>query len=414
MTKPTTPIPSTSSRGAAIGSPDLEPFYNSALSYEDNYALGPFGLFKHALDGTDTESPHQSLTDSQAKQPQGFDRQQPTQAQAQPQSSFLGIPLNLPFGIPAGPLLNAKYTTAAFRMGFDMAVYKTVRSQAWPCNPFPNVLSVHPRSADGSITPGCPELEEGLLADTDYRRPVSISNSFGVPSRDPDIWQPDMQAAMEAAGPGQLLLPSFQGSRWPGMDQEAYIRDHVQTARLVCQTGARIMEMNTSCPNEGHGRLLCHDPQLVGRIAQAVKEEIGDRPLIIKLAYIPSDEALETMVRQTAAQGRVQGFATINTISARLVDAQGRQALPGEGRDHSGVCGDAIRGAGLDMVRRLDAIRRRLGLDFAITGVGGVMGPEDYEAYRQAGADAVMSATGAMWNPLLARQIACQAAPAQG
>ena len=51
------------------------------------------------------------------------------------------------------------------------------------------------------------------------------------------------------------------------------------------------------------------------------------------------------------------------------------------------------------------AIRERLGLDYAIIGVGGVVAPEDYRAYRAAGADVVMSATGAMWDAELARKI---------
>ena len=215
----------------------------------------------------------------------------------------------------------------------------------------------------------------------------------------------DMQKAIAAAGDGQLLVPSFQGSRVEGMDREAYIADHVTTAHLVAETGAGLMEMNTSCPNEGHNRLLCHDPHLVGEITEAVKNEIGDRPLIVKLAYIPNDADLEIMVKETAGHGAVQGFSTINTISAKLVDANGNQALPGAGRDRSGVCGNAIRGAGLDMVGRLNAIREKLGLDFAIVGVGGVIRPEDYKAYREAGANAVMSATGAMWNARLAQDI---------
>ena len=366
---------------------DFQPFYDVNLSYEDNYLTGPFGAFADALAG-DAPAP--------ADGPAGA---------GEPAEDFLGIPVTLPFGIPAGPLLNERFTTAAFRMGFDLATYKTVRSRAWGCNPFPNVLAVHPRSADGSLAPGSPELDEGVLADTDYEPPISISNSFGVPSRDPDAWQPDMAKAIGAAGPGQLLVPSFQGSRVDGMDEAAYVADHVTTARLVAETGARLMAMNTSCPNEGHDRLLCHDPALVGRITEAVKNEIGDLPLIVKLAYIPSDEDLETMVRDTAAHGTVQAFATINTIAARLVDRHGAQALPGVGRERSGVCGNAIRGAGLGMVRRLAAIRERLGLDFAIVGIGGVLEPSHYAAYRAAGANAVMAATGAMWDAQLARRI---------
>ena len=40
-----------------------------------------------------------------------------------------------------------------------------------------------------------------------------------------------------------------------------------------------------------------------------------------------------------------------------------------------------------------------------IVGVGGVIRPDDYKAYREAGANAVMSATGAMWDANLAREI---------
>ncbi|MCH4208949.1 diguanylate cyclase [Bifidobacterium sp.] len=360
-----------------------EPFYDVNLSYAENYERGPFGAFGAALAG-------HAQPDGRARSPElGAD--------------LFGFPVNLPFGIPAGPLLNSRFTAAAFRMGFDLAVYKTVRSRAWECNPFPNVLSVHPRT--DSLTPGDPELDEGVLADGRFGRPLSISNSFGVPSRDPDEWQPDMRDAIAAAGSGQLLIPSFQGSRQDGMTTGEYIADHVAAAKLVQETGAQLVEMNTSCPNEGRNRLLCDDPRLVGEITESVKNEIGDMPLIVKLAYLPSEEALERMVRETAAHGSVQGFATINTVSAKLVDRHGNQALPGEGRERSGVCGAAIRGAGLNMVRRLAGMRERLKLDFAIIGIGGVMNPADYRDYRAAGADAVMSATGAMWDCELAHQI---------
>ncbi|PST47836.1 diguanylate cyclase [Bifidobacterium callitrichos] len=373
-------------------SEQFEPFYDVNRTYEDNYEQGPFGLFAEALKGKSGETAESGVSDEAAES-------------SRPADSFLGVPVNLAFGIPAGPLLNSRYTTAAFRMGFDLATYKTVRSRAWGCNPFPNVLAVHPKSADGSLTPGSDELDEGVLADTNYELPISISNSFGVPSQDPDRWQPDMFRAIEAAGPGQLLVPSFQGSRVEGMSEADYIADHATTARLVKETGAKVMVMNTSCPNEGHNRLLCHNPQLVGRITEAVKNEIGDTPLMVKLAYFPDDSSLELMIRSTVERGTVQGFSTINTISAKLVDAQGRQALPGAGRDRSGVCGNAIRGAGLDMVRRLAALRERLDLDFAINGVGGVITQDDYRAYKSAGADSVMSATGAMWDAELAREI---------
>ena len=71
----------------------------------------------------------------------------------------------------------------------------------------------------------------------------------------------------------------------------------------------------------------------------------------------------------------------------------------------SGVCGHAIKWAGLDMVRRLKAIREKRGASWKIIGVGGVMAPADFKEYRDAGTDVVMTATGAMWNPYLAKEI---------
>jgi len=43
--------------------------------------------------------------------------------------------------------------------------------------------------------------------------------------------------------------------------------------------------------------------------------------------------------------------------------------------------------------------------NFTLIGIGGVVQPKDYSMYIKAGADAVMSATGAMWNSSLAQEI---------
>ena len=81
------------------------------------------------------------------------------------------------------------------------------------------------------------------------------------------------------------------------------------------------------------------------------------------------------------------------------------QALPGEGREIGGVCGAAIAWAGLEMTERLATLRDRGDNDFAIIGMGGVRTEQDYATLRHAGADVVMSATGAMFDPLLGVRI---------
>jgi dihydroorotate dehydrogenase len=128
---------------------------------------------------------------------------------------------------------------------------------------------------------------------------------------------------------------------------------------------------------------------------------------MIKTAYFQDDAHLEKFLREVGPV--VQAISAINTVSAKIVDEHGAQALPGEGRLSSGVCGDSIRWAGLEMVQRLARWRAELGLSFEIVGVGGVSDAAAFDALRVAGADAVMSATAAMWNPCLARQIKEQA-----
>lgn len=64
-----------------------------------------------------------------------------------------------------------------------------------------------------------------------------------------------------------------------------------------------------------------------------------------------------------------------------------------------------IKWAGLEMTERLEKARAGLGARFAIIGCGGVTIPFDFKEYRDRGADVVMSATGAMWNPYLAHEI---------
>lgn len=350
------------------------PFYDPKRTYEENYALGPFGAFRG---------------------PSPFVRAE------RPQSDFLGQSVTRPFGIPAGPLLNAAFCAAAFRHGFDVNVYKTVRTRAHRVHAFPNTLAVH---VGGSLT--IERASRPVMADSDFRHVESITNSFGVPSLDPDDWQPDMAEAVQSAGQGQVLVGSFQGTRPRGNHVDrmsAYVADHVRAATLVAETGARVLELNLSCPNEGAASLLCFDTPTVATIVEAIRGAIGDLPLVLKLAYFAEDPPLAKLVAATCEW--VQGYAAINTIPATLVDAEGRQALPGEGREVGGVCGAAIAWAGLEMTERLATIRDRGNHDFAIIGVGGVRTEQDYATLRHAGADAVMSATGAMFDPLLGIRI---------
>ncbi len=352
-------------------------FYDPELSYEENYQRGPFGAFAESF-------------------PRTIDRPEPGGAPGS--GEFLGIPVALPFGIPAGPLLNGRYVKAALDYGFDLPVYKTVRTRRWASHAWPNVLAV---DATGDLHP----TTNRLRGHGDYSgEQLSITNSFGVPSMDPTVWQPDLADAVAYAKPGQVVIGSFQGTQPEhGGGVEEYIADFRLGARLMRETGVKMTEVNLSCPNEGTAHLLCFDAGRATAVVEAIKAELGDVKLLAKIAYFADDDALSKLLRGIGPV--VDGVVAINTIPAEVVDEAGGQALPGEGRLRSGVCGSGIRWAGLSMTERLVRLREEMGSRFAVVGVGGVCHPKDYTMYRAAGADAVMSATGAMWNPLLAQQI---------
>lgn len=348
-----------------------QPFYDPLVSYEENYEKGPFSAFARA---------------DQYKQ------------RGEPQFTFLGQKVYLPFGIPAGPLLNSKFVEGAFANGFDVCVYKTVRDNAFPCHTFPNVL---PLAIEGDLT--IEDLEKPIVANTEYKHPLSITNSFGVPSRKPEVWQEDAKKAISYAGKGQVMILSFMGTVKKDQAQLEFIDDFVLAAKLAHETGAKILEANLSCPNIGNEGLVCYNLDVTEKVLKNIRKAIGNTPLVVKIGYYKDEKGLQRLA--AIVNEYANDVAGINTLQATIVDEQGKQALPGPNRLKSGVCGPSIKWAGLDTVRRLKKIKDDHSYTFSITGVGGVTTPKDYLEYKEAGADAVMSATGAMWNPKLAQEV---------
>lgn len=349
------------------------PFYDPKKSYEENYNEGPFGDF----------------ADGKVFGQEG-----------DPTYDFLGQKVFLPFGIPAGPLVNGNFVKAAFEKGFDICVYKTVRASTYPCHPYPNILAIHFEGEDLTLD----ALGKNLLADDQYQDPISITNSFGVPSRKADVWQEDVKKAISYAGKGQVMVLSFMGTVKKDQTQQEFIDDFILAGKLAKETGAKILEANLSCPNIGNEGLVCYNLEVTEKVVKGIRNVIGNTPLVLKVGYYKNDSDLEKLAE--IANGYANDVAGINTMQAsKIVGKNGEQALPGPNRLRSGVCGHGIKWAGIETVRKLADIKDKNNYKYKITGVGGVLFPDDYFDYKKAGADAVMSATGAMWNPNLAQEI---------
>lgn len=344
-------------------------------TFDDNFDNGPFP--------TQPEAPYQN--------------------EGEPAYSFLSHKLYSPFGIGAGSLPTSKHVTYAFERGFDVVCYKTQRSVSFPVNEFPNVVYV---DVEGDLT--LDKASKPLVGSKTSDKPLeelTITNSFGNPSRGPEFWAEDMKAAVAAQGNGQLLIASVVGTIQPGFTKDQYYEDFAVAAEIAAQAGAPVIEVNLSCPNVANEGVICYTYDAVVSIAEKVKARVGDTPVIAKIGYFSPDqqELLEKIVLDTT--DCFAAFSAINTIQAAVVNENGEQLLPGEGRLRSGICGHSIKWAGLDMVKRLDALRKQHNLDFEIIGIGGVMTPADFAEYRSSGADVVQSVTAAMWNPDLAAEV---------
>ncbi len=347
--------------------------YDVARSYAENERHGPFG-------GYAPDAPKFAWPEAAAVQ---YD--------------FFGTPVHIPFGVGAGPAPGLPFVQAFWDQGYPIVTYKSVRTSDYPCHEAPNVAWIELDQLDPHKT------EEPIVTTERSVGRLALANSFGIPSHSPAVWQPRIAETLRAVPYGHALLVAFQGTD-RGEGRQAYIDDHVLGVRLLAETGAKVIEINLSCPNEGSKQLLCHDPTMVLDIVRAVRQVEPDVSLLLKLTHYTDPLLLRELVRLVGPY--VQGFTAINTVGARVVKPDGRQAFPGgPERAKPGISGVPIKHLGVETVRQLAALRTELNLPYKIIGLGGIESPADYSDYRAAGADFCMSVTGAIFKPHLLRDI---------
>jgi dihydroorotate dehydrogenase (NAD+) catalytic subunit len=356
--------------------PVYVPIYDISKSYEENLAIGPNSKYKATFKPPLLKKKY----------------------------TLLGFKINSPFGSSASPTgADSRYIKAMFDNGYDIVTTKTRRSIHYLPNPMQHIVHIVPgRLEKDHDFEALPARETSLSSE--YKT-LTLANSFGNNSIDPKYWVPDSKKANDYAKDGKLLITSIVGTIQNGFTADDYYQDFVTAALLAKQSGARAIEINFSCPNVMNEGVLCYDKDAVATISKMVKTALGNTPILAKLGYFPSTQ--QTMLEEVIAGAApyLSAISAINTFAAPIYDEQGNQALPGHGRLKAGVSGHAIKEIGIDMTSRLHKLRRQKGYEFEIIGIGGVLTPRDFQDYRNAGADAVLSATGAMWNPNLAAEV---------
>lgn len=348
--------------------PDHPPIYDIHKSYSENADQGPF------FDG---EYPPRKMP----PQDQWMD--------------FLGHKVASPLGVPAGPLLNSKFTTLAARLGFDIVTYKTIRSQEKQAHPVPNMIYI---DIDGPLNDSHTLLKQSQEQSLDMDH-LAVTNSFGMGCSGPEYLMADIEKANNALADGQVMIVSVVGTPREGED---FTNDFVRVAALAKEAGAKIIEANFSCPNVGKSKegSIYTDPETIESIATPIAKEIGDIPLIIKMGVYPNAELMKEALTAAARAG-AQAVCGINTVGREVVKDDGSPAL-GPNRKKSGICGGPIRNYALDYIENARQIIDSEKLGLTLMGVGGVTKAEHFDQFLNRGAEVAMSATGMMWDPYLA------------
>lgn len=358
--------------------------YDIGKSYEENYLRGPHPDF---LKG----------------------RQFPKiQFTGQPQYEFLGEKFFLPFGVPAGPLLNSKYINVSLDAGFCFPIYKTVRWEFYPCHPFPNIVNI--RSEKKQLNPSGHNQVLGIPITTkDLISPeLSISNSFGVPSQNFKTWQKDFLHCRQQQN-GKSVGLSFQGTHH-SQGWEHWKNDFLRTAAAVCEATeaakTKLIEVNLSCPNEDavplfHDIKRCKD--LLKNLSKVIQE--NQKKIIVKMGVLSAENCHKWI---SEVGEFIDGVSLINTIPCEILDKHGNIILGSKSRT-GGVCGNLIRTAGLRMVETMASVLEKNRIkksELGLIGVGGIMTANHVQDYLNAGAHMTQSATGMMWNLHLAANVA--------
>lgn len=324
------------------------------------------------------------------------------------ETDFFWYKTNLPIGVAAGPLFNEKYMKAAAMDWFTLITWKTFRSEQRRAHRndwwflWHNVVFLDKETPLWKTDMWW--TLEGSLTNIHDQRHTTITNSFGMWSDTPDIWMPQVvntETWMKDQDKQTIASVVASPKDWWTVQQLA--EDYTQTALKAESSGARIIEFNLSCPNVCSSEWSIYkSPETTMKICKYAKEHLWkDTQLLIKIWYNDKEwyhKLLEPVLPY------IDGICAINTIPMNVVDQHGNQALPWGLR--TWTCGYAINELAAEAVWYLNELRREQWRKFKLIWCGGVMSPESFMNHINAGADFVVCATAAWFNPELPVQIA--------
>ncbi len=303
---------------------------------------------------------------------------------------LFGRPLNSSLGVAAGPLLNSKWVEAYARLGYDILTYATVRSTFQAAHALPNIRHVDNRE------------QAAVVSRAAVNGGATIAVSLGEPSMEPDVWRKDLRRARERVGRGQVLIVSVIGTPRPGGDAEALIADYALCAGWAAESGADAVEVHLATPDpfvEQQPQMIYENVPLAARILYRTRTTVGV-PVLARLGPFKTPRLLHDTATRLAPWAH--GYVLVHAINRKVFDDKGSAAFDGPGRERADVVGAQTFTVASRQVAEMLAWRKAGAWDRAILAVGGISTVERARDVLREGADAVLVATAALFDPLFA------------
>ncbi|MBN2553539.1 MAG: tRNA-dihydrouridine synthase [Spirochaetales bacterium] len=216
-----------------------------------------------------------------------------------------------------------------------------------------------------------------------YREPVVLEQDVGCFANAVGLRNPGMAAGVRELtelrrrrGLRSLLNVSLSANS---------IEDFIELVRNFAPV-ADILELNFSCPHaaSGYGSSIGADPRLVYRYVRAIRSA-ATAPIFPKLTPNVADIG---SIARAADRAGADGITAINTVGPELFldPGSGQPILSNPNGGRGGKSGEWIREKALAAVAD---IRRAVGAEVPIIGMGGVSSARDIRRMKQAGADVV-------------------------
>ena len=280
-------------------------------------------------------------------------------------TSLMGLALQNPVGLAAGLDKNGAHIDAMGNLGFGFVEVGTVTPRAQPGNPKPRMFRL-------------PEAQ-------------ALINRLGFNNQGLETFLANVQRSTWRSQSGIIGLNIGKNADTP-IERAA---DDYLIGLAGVYPYADYITVNISSPNTKNLRALQGEHELDELLSQLAnrRQELAAQhqkrvPLAVKIAPDLTEEQIDIITEVLPRHG-IDGVIATNTTIAR--DAV--QGLA-HAQEAGGLSGAPLHARSLEVIARL---RAKLGADFAIIGVGGIVSGKHAAEKISAGANAVQLYTGLIY-----------------